>query len=211
MPCSNCQPKRYLPSSSSNPSQSSPLSVQFAPARWAVLWPRLSWVSLRPMGQVWMLRGGICNCLSTVNTSHDNQQSSSWVLSLTDLPCDRRSSWLYGSMGALCSTYMVVLLPHSKKVLGFASELWQGCSLWSVHVLPVLSWCSSECSGFPHYQNMYLRLILLSVTLNKALAKIWSRSLGAVCWLHTAPRVLVRSHYYCMIVSNKIMILLLPM
>ena len=118
-----------------------------------------------------------------------------------------------GSMGALCSTYMVVLLPHSKKVLGFASELWQGCSLWSVHVLPVLSWCSSECSGFPHYQNMYLRLILLSVTLNKALAKIWSRSLGAVCWLHTAPRVLVRSHYaaQCMIVSNKIMILLLPM
>lgn len=109
------------------------------------------------------------------------------------------------------SMYTVVLLPHSKKVLGFASQLWQGLSLWCVHVLPVLSWCSSECSGFPHHQNMYLGLILQSVLLNKAMPKIWSWSLGAVCWLLTAPWVLVRSHYVAqfMIVSDKIMILLL--
>ncbi len=72
----------------------------------------------------------------------------------------------------------------SKRVLGLIPS-W-GLSVWSLHVLPVFAWVSSGCSGFPHHQNMNVRLILQSVSLTKVLAQIWSWSLGVALWLPTA-------------------------
>ncbi len=64
--------------------------------------------------------------------------------------------WLLEKSGVVAQG--LALLPHSKKVVGLISHLGQGLSVWSLHVLPVFTWVSSGCSGFPHHQNMYVGL-----------------------------------------------------
>ena len=69
-------------------------------------------------------------------------------------------------MGSTVAQWLV-LLPHSKKVLGSSPDL----SVWSWHVLPVFAWVSSGYSGFlPHQKTCILYSCHCPVTKALALA-----------------------------------------
>lgn len=87
------------------------------------------------------------------------------------------------------------------EVPGFNSQLGQGFSV------PILSLCL-HAPVSPSIKNMYLRLILREVSLTKALDSSWSWSLGATCWLPTAPQGWLNkfhyiSHYFCFKLRKK--------
>ncbi len=79
--------------------------------------------------------------------------------------------------------------------------------MWSLPVLSMSRWVSSECSSFPHHQNMCIGLSPVS-TLDPVWLRIWSWSLGTTLWLPTAPQgwVKCRDHIslYTVYVTNKV-------